>query len=155
MMNEHFLQRAIDIAIENVHDGGGPFGAVIVRNGEIIAASGNRVTHDNDPTAHAEVLAIRKAAHELGSWDLSGCVLYTSCEPCPMCFGAIYWAHIDEVYYACTHEDARDAGFDDSHIYHELRREPSHRAIAMKQTMRDEGLRAFDSWKNNPERKEY
>ncbi len=154
-MTDQYLRQAIDIALQNVDEGGGPFGAVIIREGEVIASSGNRVTLSNDPTAHAEVLAIREAARKLGTWDLSGCVLYTSCEPCPMCFGAIYWAHIDKVYYACTHEDARDAGFDDSHIYHELQREPARRAITMQQSMRAEGLKVFIHWGENPDKKAY
>jgi len=155
MENGEFVRKAIGIAIKNVEEGGGPFGAVVVKDGRVIATSGNKVTLLNDPTAHAEVLAIREAASRLGTWDLSGCVLYTSCEPCPMCFGAIYWAHLDKVHYACTHEDAKDAGFDDSHIYSELKKDPSHRTIEMEQVMRDEGLKAFQKWKEHPGKEEY
>ena len=120
MDNVQFMRQAIDLAVENVKCGGGPFGAVIVRNGEVVATGVNRVTSQNDPTAHAEVSAIRAACLKLGVFDLSGCVIYTSCEPCPMCLGAIYWAHIDKIYYGANKLDAAAANFDDSFIYREL-----------------------------------
>ncbi len=154
-MTKSFLKLAIDIAAQNIDEGGGPFGAVITRGGELLASSGNRVTQSNDPTAHAEILVIREAARILDSWNLEGCTLYTSCEPCPMCLGAIYWAHLDTVYYACTPKDAMDSGFDDSFIYKELRKEPATRSIVMIQDMRDEGLKVFEKWKNNPDKMVY
>ena len=113
------MGRAIELSIESVRNGGGPFGAVIARNGEILAEASNSVTIDNDPTAHAEVNAIRRATRKLGSFDLSGCEIYTSCEPCPMCLGAIYWSHIDKIYYANNRKDAAEIGFDDDFIYQE------------------------------------
>jgi tRNA(Arg) A34 adenosine deaminase TadA len=119
-MNKEYMRKAIDLAIENVKNGGGPFGAVIVKNGEIVSTGVNRVTANNDPTAHAEVGAIRAACEKLGTFMLDGCEIYSSCEPCPMCLGAIYWAHIDRLYYGCNKSDAADAGFDDSFIYKEL-----------------------------------
>lgn len=119
--NSEFMKEAIRVAVENVKNGtGGPFGAVVVKDGEIIASSGNTVVPDNDPTAHAEVNAIRKACRGLNSFQLTGCEIYSSCEPCPMCLGAIYWARPKAVYYACTKEDAAEGGFDDSFIYKEI-----------------------------------
>jgi len=112
--NEDFMRKAIELSVKNVENGGGPFGAVIVKDGEIIAQGFNQVTRTNDPTAHAEVLAIREASKKLNTFDLSGCEIYTSCEPCPMCLGAIYWAHIDKVYYGNNKVDAKNIGFDDS-----------------------------------------
>ena len=120
MTNDQLMREAIRLSIENVANGGGPFGAVIARGGEIIATGVNRVTASNDPTAHAEVSAIRRAARVLGTFNLSGCEIFTSCEPCPMCLGAIYWARLDRIYYANTKADAAAAGFDDSFIYDEL-----------------------------------
>ena len=154
-MKEKHLKMAIDMAVQNVEKGGGPFGAVVVKGGNVIASSANRVTVLNDPTAHAEILAIRKASEKLGTFDLSGCILYTSCEPCPMCLGAIYWSRLDAVYYACDHEDAADAGFDDSYIYRELAKPPSVRNLVMQQSLRFEGLVAFEKWKNSPDKTEY
>ncbi len=148
-MKKGFLRKAIELAIENVESQGGPFGAVLVKNDKIIASSGNLVTKNNDPTAHAEIMAIRIAAERLHSFDLSGCTLYSSCEPCPMCLGAIYWAHIDKVIYACSHMDAKEAGFDDSHIYEEIRLPVESRGLPMEQDLREEGLKAFDNWNNN------
>lgn len=114
------MRKAIELSVENVKNGGGPFGAVIVKGDEIVATGVNRVTAHNDPTAHAEVSAIREACRRLGTFDLSGCEIYTSCEPCPMCLGAIYWAHLDKIYYGNNKDDAADIGFDDSFIYEEL-----------------------------------
>ena len=119
------MRRAIALSEDSVKNGGGPFGAVIARKGEIIAEAANRVTLDHDPTAHAEVSAIRLASSKLGTFNLSGCDIYTSCEPCPMCLGAIYWARLDNVYYANNREDAANIGFDDDFIYHEMVLKPS------------------------------
>lgn len=127
MNNEELMRRAIALSEESVKNGGGPFGAVIARKGEIIAEAANRVTLDHDPTAHAEVSAIRLASSKLGTFNLSGCDIYTSCEPCPMCLGAIYWARLDNVYYANNREDAANIGFDDDFIYHEMALKPSER----------------------------
>ena len=154
-MNEDFLKLAIDIAIKNVESKGGPFGAAIVKDGKLIASSGNMVTANYDPTAHAEILAIRIAAEKLKTWDLSGCELYASCEPCPMCLGAIYWAHVDKVFYACSHVDAKNAGFDDSHIYEEIRSAAVDRELPMEQYLRDEGLLAFTHWKQKINKLKY
>lgn len=132
MMNKQFLQQAIDIATSNVgKQNGGPYGAVIVKNGEVIAGSGNCVTAHNDPTAHAEIMAIRQACVALNDFQLTDCVLYTSCEPCPMCLGAIYWARLAKVYFACNRQDAAKAGFDDSFIYDEILLEVNKRHIPM------------------------
>ena len=126
MTKEEFMRKAIELSVNSVKKGGGPFGAVIVRNGEIIAEASNNVTVDNDPTAHAEVSAIRNACRKLGTFDLTGCEIYTSCEPCPMCLGAIYWAHLDKIYYANDRKDAAAIGFDDDFIYKEIEVEPQY-----------------------------
>ena len=149
------MREAIRLSVESVARGGGPFGAVIVKDGEILAAQSNSVTLDNDPTAHAEVNAIREACQALGTFNLDGCVIYTSCEPCPMCLGAIYWAGIDRIYYANTRKDASDIGFADDHIYQELARPHTARAVPQTQLLRHEALPAFQAWTENPERKEY
>jgi len=154
-MHQEYLKKAIELAQTSVDTGGGPFGAVIVKDNKIIASAYNRVTVIQDPTAHAEIQTIREAASKLGTWDLSGCTLYTSCEPCPMCMGAVYWAHIKEVFYACTHKDAADAGFDDSMIYSELRLHPSQRTVSMKQNLHDEGLKAFEKWGKKQDKMPY
>ncbi|WP_347718753.1 nucleoside deaminase [uncultured Alloprevotella sp.] len=150
-----FMREAIRLSDENVKNGGGPFGAVIVKNGEIIATGVNRVTANNDPTAHAEVSAIRAAGQKLGTFDLSGCDIYTSCEPCPMCLGAIYWAHLDRMYYACNKDDAADAGFDDSFIYKELDLEASERRLKSENMLRSEALKTFEAWKEKSDKVEY
>jgi hypothetical protein len=150
-----FMREAIRLSDENVKNGGGPFGAVIVKNGEIIATGVNRVTANNDPTAHAEVSAIRAAGQKLGTFDLSGCDIYTSCEPCPMCLGAIYWAHLDRMYYACNKDDAADAGFDDSFIYKELDLEASERRLKSENILRSEALKTFEAWKEKSDKVEY
>ena len=129
MTKEELMRKAIELSVQNVAEGGGPFGAVIAKNGEIIAMGVNRVTPDCDPTAHAEVSAIRTAAKILGTFDLSGCEIYTSCEPCPMCLGAIYWAHLDRMYYGNSKKDAADIGFDDAFIYEELDLKPADRKL--------------------------
>ena len=145
------MARAIELSLENVRSGrGGPFGCVIVQQGKVVAEGVNRVTASNDPTAHAEVLAIRQACQRLGGFELRGCDLYSSCEPCPMCMGAIYWARLDKVFYGNLAEDAANFGFDDSTIYAELARPPAQRAIPMTQMMRAEALAAFREWKKYP-----
>jgi len=154
-MNKKYLQKAIELAKKNIESGGGPFGAVIVKDGIIIAEEANRVTPDNDPTAHAEILAIRSAASKLKSWDLSGCELYTSCEPCPMCLGAVYWAHIDKVYFSASHDDARDAGFDDADMYNEMQKNPSERKISMVSALEEKGKNVFAKWKEKENKIEY
>lgn len=145
-MNEMFLQRAIEVAVENVKIGGGPYGAVIVKDGILISSSGNRVTEDLDPTAHAEIMAIRQACRKLNDFQLKGCVLYTSCEPCPMCLGAIYWARLDKVYFACDRNDAAAADFDDSFIYDEISISPLDRKIAMVQLSLPDATLPFQIW---------
>jgi guanine deaminase len=154
-MHKEFMARAIQLSIENVEIGGGPFGAVIVKDGEIIAESGNSVTNDNDPTAHAEVNTIRKACKKLSTYDLEGCVIYSSCEPCPMCLGAIYWAHLDELYFANNKKDAADIGFDDAFIYDELDLPYEKRKLKTNQFMRDEAIKAFEKWDEFDEKTEY
>ena len=149
------MRRAIGLAVENVKNGGGPFGAVIVKDGKEIASGVNRVTLNNDPTAHAEVSAIRAACTSLGTFDLSGCVIYTSCEPCPMCLGAIYWAHIDKIYYGATQHDAAAVDFDDSFIYRELELEPAERNKPVENILHDEAQAPFDAWRNKADKVEY
>jgi len=146
-MNNPYMARAIELSIENVRSGrGGPFGAVVVRDGKILAEAANSVTACNDPTAHAEILAIREACAKLQKFELRSCELYTSCEPCPMCLGAIYWARPERVYYANTAEDAAKIGFDDSLIYREIPRAHSDRKIPMLQMMHEAALEAFSAW---------
>ena len=155
-MDNPFMARAIQLSIENVLSGrGGPFGAVVVKDGEIIAEGTNQVTSRNDPTAHAEVLAIRDACMKLGVFDLEGCEIYTSCEPCPMCLGAIYWARLSRVYFANADADASKIGFDDSLIYLELVQPHSQRKIPMIQMMREEALAAFRAWQEKPDKMRY
>lgn len=155
MMKEELMQRAIELSINSVRNGGGPFGAVIAREGEIIAEGSNGVTIYNDPTAHAEVTAIRKACEKLGTFDLTGCEIYTSCEPCPMCLGAIYWAHLDKIYYANDRKDAADIGFDDDFIYQEIEVKPQYRKKPSEILMREEGLEAFRIWNKKTDKIEY
>jgi len=150
-----FLNRAIELACANVETGGGPFGAIIVKDGEIVASSGNRVTSDLDPTAHAEVAAIRLACRKLGNFQLSDCTLYSSCEPCPMCLGAIYWARLQAVYYACNRFDAADAGFDDSFIYTEIDKPAEQRRIAMRHLAMDTANRPFELWQTKADKIRY
>jgi tRNA(Arg) A34 adenosine deaminase TadA len=149
------IQKAINLSIKNVKLGGGPFGAVIAKDGKIVSAGVNRVTKNNDPTAHAEMIAIRKAARKLGTFDLSGCEIFTSCEPCPMCLGAIYWARLDKLFYGNTKTDAKNFGFDDSFIYDELSLEPANRKIAVKRLLPDKAIRAFEDWKNKEDKVKY
>jgi len=146
-MKNPFMARAIALSIDNVQSGrGGPFAAVVVKDGALIAEGLNCVTSTNDPTAHAEMMAIRAACQKLGFFELSGCEIYTSCEPCPMCMGAIYWARPDRVFFGNTAADAAEAGFDDSFIYRELAQPFAERKIPMIQMMRDEALEGFRTW---------
>ncbi|MCC7496050.1 MAG: nucleoside deaminase [Bryobacterales bacterium] len=146
-MQPEFMNRAIGLALENVTSGrGGPFAAVIVQNGSILAEGVNQVTTALDPTSHAEMNAIRNACRRLAAWQLSGCEIYTTCEPCPMCLGAIYWARLDRIYFACSREDAAASGFDDLFIYRELDQPPERRRLPARQAMRDEALEIFNVW---------
>jgi guanine deaminase len=154
-MPAEFMRRAITLALDNVRCGGGPFGAVVVKDGGIIAEGANRVISNNDPTAHAEVVAIREACRALGAFQLTGCDLYTTCEPCPMCLGAIYWARPARVFYAGTAADAAAAGFDDAFIYDELKSAHSARRIPMAQLLRDESLSIFSAWKQQENKTSY
>jgi guanine deaminase len=151
-----FMQRAIELADENVRAGrGGPFGAVIVRDGAIVAEGGNEVTSTNDPTAHAEVVAIRNACRALGDFRLGGCEIYASCEPCPMCLGAIYWARLDRLWFAAGREDAEAAGFDDSHIYRELGVAPESRRIPTARLLVQPARTVLQRWRLTPGKIEY
>lgn len=149
------MRRAIVLSVDNVRNGGGPFGAVITRNGEVVATGVNRVTANNDPTAHAEVSAIRNAAEALGTFDLSDCEIYTSCEPCPMCLGAIYWARLKKVYFANNKTDAKNIGFDDSFIYDELALPHQERKLASEILLHDEAMEAFRLWDRKEDKIEY
>jgi guanine deaminase len=154
--NPEFLRRAIALATQNVTSGcGGPFGALIVRDGRVIGEGANSVTATNDPTAHAEVNAIRAAAKTLGKFSLAGCELYTSCEPCPMCLAAAYWAHVDAVYYGACAADAARAGFNDAFLYEEFRKPPNARKLRCMQCLRDEAWASFAAWAASPNRIEY
>ncbi|WP_077196713.1 nucleoside deaminase [Prevotella ihumii] len=155
MTNEELMRRAIELSKTSVRNGGGPFGAVIARDGEIIAEGSNKVTIDNDPTAHAEVSTIREACKKLGTFDLSGCVIYTSCEPCPMCFGAIYWAHLEKIYYANDRKDAGKIGFDDDFIYEEIAIQPQYRKKPSEILLRNEAIEAFKMWELKDDKTEY
>lgn len=155
MTKQELMQRAIDLAVENVRNGGGPFGAVIARGGEIVAEGVNRVTSQHDPTAHAEVQAIRKACSELNTFDLTGLDIYASCEPCPMCLGAIYWAHLDHIYYANDRKDAAAIGFDDDFIYQEIALAPADRHKPMRILLPDEAKKAFEAWRESDSKTEY
>lgn len=150
------MRRAIELALGNVRSGrGGPFACVIVKDGRVVAEGTNLVTSTNDPTAHAEVVAIRNACRALGTFQLDGCDLYTTCEPCPMCLGAIYWARPARIFFASTAADAASAGFDDAFIYDELKQSPAARRIPMKQLLRDEALAVFNAWKDQPNKTLY
>lgn len=155
MNSVELMQRAITLSEESVMSGGGPFGAVIAKDGTVVAEASNMVVPSNDPTAHAEVMAIRKAAHVLGKYDLSGCEIYTSCEPCPMCLGAIYWAHLDKVYWANGRKDAAEAGFDDDFIYKEMNLSPAQRTLPSEVLMPDGALKAFEMWNDKGDKVEY
>ena len=155
MDKETFMRRAIALAVENVKNGGGPFGAVITRGNEIIAEGVNRVTAQHDPTAHAEVQAIRKAAERLQTFDLAGCAIYSSCEPCPMCLGAIYWAHLDHLYFAGPKNAAAAAGFDDAFIYKELPLPIHERKLPTEEMMHNEALAPFEAWSTKDDKIAY
>lgn len=156
-MNEDkdFMRRAIALANESVKKGGGPFGAVIVKDGEVVAEGSNSVTILNDPTAHAEVTAIREACHKLGTFHLEGCTVYTSCEPCPMCLGAIYWAGIKQIFYGNTRKDAANIGFADDFIYEEMERPLEHRRLPIRPLLRDEAQEIFRLWEKKSDKVEY
>ncbi len=154
-MNKEFMLRAITLSIESVKTGGGPFGSVIVKDNKIISEGFNKVTTNNDPTAHGEIVAIREACKKLNNFNLNGSELYSSCEPCPMCLSAIYWARIDKVYYANTRNDAQKIDFDDSLIFEELLKNIKERKIPMRQMMREEALKAFKLWDKKIDKVKY
>ena len=154
-MKNKFMTRAIELSIESVNIGGGPFGSIIVKDDKIIAEGSNEVTLINDPTAHGEIVAIRQACKNFNNFDLNGCELYSTCEPCPMCLSAIYWARIDKIYYANTRDDAQKIDFDDSLIYSEFNKNISERKIPMIQIMRDEALKAFELWDKKTDKVKY
>lgn len=153
--DKDFMRRAIALASESVRRGGGPFGAVIVKDGEVVAEGSNSVTILNDPTAHAEVTAIREACRKLGTFHLEGCTVYTSCEPCPMCLGAIYWAGLKQIFYGNTRKDAADIGFADDFIYEELERPLEHRRLPIRPLLRDEAQECFRLWEKKSDKVEY
>ena len=153
--DEIYLRQAVEIAKQNIEKGGGPFGAIIVKDNEIVAQCGNSVTNDNDPTAHAEVKCIRSACKKLNTFDLSGCVIYSSCEPCPMCLSAIYWARLDRLVYAATRQDAAGAGFDDEFIYKEIPLANSQRSLECNHFSLEEGCDPFEIWNSKSDKTEY
>ena len=154
-MKNEFMKRAIELSLESVDKGGGPFGSVIVKDNKIIAEGSNKVTSSKDPTAHGEIVAIREACKKISNFSLNGCELYSTCEPCPMCLSAIYWARIVKVYYANTRQDAQKIDFDDSLIYEELTKNIKERKIPMYQMMRDEALKAFELWDKKIDKVKY
>jgi len=154
-MKNEFMKRAVELSVESVNNGGGPFGSVIVKDNKIIAEGSNKVTSNNDPTAHGEIVAIREACKKLNNFSLNECELYSTCEPCPMCLSAIYWARISKIYYANTREDARKIDFDDSLIYTELQKNIYKRKIPMIQIMRNEALKAFELWDKKKDKVKY
>jgi tRNA(Arg) A34 adenosine deaminase TadA len=155
-MSDPFMEQVIRMAVENVQSGrGGPFAAAVVKEGKILAIGVNQVISNNDPTAHAEIMAIREACRVLGSYQLSGCHIYASCEPCPMCLGAIYWARPERVYFGARASDAAAVGFDDQFIYEQIETPRSERSIPMIETMRESALAALDAWRAKPDKVEY
>jgi len=154
-LKNNFMLRAIELSVNSANNAGGPFGCVIVRDNKIIAEGSNIVTSSNDPTAHAEIVAIRDACQKLNTFNLSGSDLYSSCEPCPMCLSAIYWSHIDNIFYANTRNDAKKINFDDSFIYSEFSKKIEDRKIPIKQMLRDEALKAFELWNKKIDKIEY
>ena len=150
-----FMLKAIDLSIKNAETIGGPFGCVIVKDNKIISEGSNKVTSTNDPTAHGEIVAIRNACLKLNTFNLSGCELYSSCEPCPMCLSAIYWSHIEKIFYANSRNDAKNIDFDDSFIYSEINKKIEDRKIKMTQMLRDEALKAFKIWDNKVDKIKY
>ena len=155
MNSDFFMQKAIELSIKNINNNGGPFGCVIVKNNKIISEGVNSVTQNNDPTAHAEIVAIRNACTKLNTFDLSGCEMYTSCEPCPMCLSAIYWSHIDIVYYGNSRENAAEIEFDDKFIYDEMKKDIDERKIPLKQILKDEAIKAFNLWAQTENKTKY
>lgn len=153
--DEIYLRQAVEIAKQNIEKGGGPFGAIIVKDNEVVALCGNSVTNDNDPTAHAEVNCIRSACKKLNTFDLSGCVIYSSCEPCPMCLSAIYWARLDKLVYAATRQDAAGAGFDDEFIYKEIPLANSQRSLECNHFSLEDGCDPFEIWNSKSDKTEY
>ena len=154
-MKNEFMKRAIELSIESVNKGGGPFGCIIIKDEKIVSEGSNKVTSTNDPTAHGEIVAIREACKKINNFSLAGCELYSSCEPCPMCLSAIYWARIDKIYYANTRKDAQKIDFDDSLIYSELQKNINGRQIPMIQMMRSEALKAFELWDKKTDKVKY
>ena len=154
-LKNNFMLKAIELSVSSTNNAGGPFGCVIVKDNKIIAEGSNKVTSSNDPTAHAEIVAIRDACQKLNTFNLSGSNLYSSCEPCPMCLSAIYWSHIDNIFYANTRDDAKKINFDDSFIYSEFSKKIEDRKIPTKQMLRDEALKAFELWNKNTDKIEY
>ena len=154
-MNKEFMKMAIELSIESVNKKGGPFGCVIVKNNKVIAKGSNKVTSTNDPTAHGEIVAIREACKKLNNFNLNGSELYSTCEPCPMCLSAIYWARISKIYYANTREDAQKIDFDDSFIYSEFQKNMNERKIPIFQMMRNEALKAFELWEKKKDKIKY
>ena len=154
-MKNEFMKRAIELSIESVNKGGGPFGCVIIKDGKIVSEGSNKVTLSKDPTAHGEIVAIREACKKINNFSLSGFELYSSCEPCPMCLSAIYWARIDKVYFANTRQDAQKIDFDDSLIYSEFKKNIDKRKIPMVQMMRSEALKAFELWDKKTDKVKY
>ena len=150
-----FMLTAIELSIKSANTIGGPFGCVIVKNNKIISEGSNKVTSTNDPTAHGEIVAIREACHKLNTFNLSGCELYSTCEPCPMCLSAIYWSHIDKIFYANTRDDAKNIDFDDTFIYSEINKKIEDRKIKMIQIHRDEALKAFKIWDEKTDKIKY
>ena len=150
-----FMAKAIELSVNSANTIGGPFGSVIVKDNKIIAEGSNKVTFSNDPTAHGEVVAIREACKKLNTFDLSGCEIYTSCEPCPMCLSAIYWSRLDKIYYANTREDAKNIDFDDTFIYLEIPKKIGDRKIKMTQMLRDDALKAFEIWDKKVDKIKY
>ena len=154
-LKNNFMLRAIELSVNSANNAGGPFGCVIVKDNKIIAEGSNKVTSSNDPTAHAEIVAIRDACQKLNTFNLSGSNLYSSCEPCPMCLSAIYWSHIGNIFYANTRDDAKKINFDDSFIYSEFSKKIEDRKIPIKQMLRDEALKAFELWNKKTDKVEY
>ena len=154
-MKNKFMKRAIELSIESVNNGGGPFGSVIIKDNKIIAEGSNKVVTAKDPTAHGEIVAIRTACKKLNNFTLKGCELYSTCEPCPMCLSAIYWARINKIYYANTRKDAKKIDFDDSLIYSEFQKNIDERKISMNQMMRNEALEAFELWEKKTDKVKY
>lgn len=154
-MDPTLIRKVIELAVENISRGGGPFAALVVKDGVVVATGANQVTRTNDPTAHAEIVAIREACRVLGEFQLAGCDFYTSCEPCPMCLGALYWARPARIFFAATHDDASAAGFDDAFIYREFSKQPGERLIPMIRVEDEAATRPFTEWNRKVDRTKY